>query len=94
MGSIAIFLPLLLSTIFCVRPLPKWIVLIGIIMLSLTISEMNRTTLAFVAISLFIYAIRKILKRPATGLILVILIFLSGALMFFFYLKILEPTGV
>ncbi|MBP6366712.1 MAG: hypothetical protein KA343_05225 [Nitrosomonas sp.] len=83
-GSIAIFLPLLLSTIFCVRPLPKWIVLIGIIMLSLTISEMNRTTLAFVAISLFIYAIRKILKRPATGLILVILIFLSGALMFFF----------
>ncbi len=70
----AIYYPLFLAAIFMIKPFPKWVALVGIVMIVITISDINRTTMAFCAIVVCGYTLISTVKNPAKGLISLILL--------------------
>ena len=73
-GNATIYLPLILSAVFCVRPFPRVIAISALIMVGMGVSEMNRTTLAFLSISVGVFVLITLLKKPALGLVSTILL--------------------
>ena len=66
-----IYFPLFFAALFTVRPLPKWIVLLALTMIVVTLGDINRTTMAFFAIVLSGYVLFNMIKYPAKGLIVI-----------------------
>lgn len=73
-GNGTIYLPLILSAVFCMRPFPKLTALCAFIMITLSISELNRTTLLFFVGAIGIYSTHLLVKKPALGLSVFILL--------------------
>jgi hypothetical protein len=67
LGNATIFLPLFFAGLFVHRPFPKWVLLLGGIMLVLTSPEMNRTSMAFIAAVTGVYLLIKLIKNPVYG---------------------------
>lgn len=73
-GNGTIYWPLVLSALFFLRPFPKWVGFSAFIMLALSISELNRTTIAFLGGTVSVYAAASLIKRPAMGLAFTIIL--------------------
>lgn len=67
LGNATIFLPLFFAGLFMQRPFPKWILVLGGIMLALASAEMNRTSLVFLAAVTGVYLLIKLIKNPVYG---------------------------
>lgn len=73
-GRGQIYYPLVLSALFILRPFPKWIAISLPLIFLLTATGLNRTTLAFLAIVIGGYSILQIVRNPAKGVVLVVIV--------------------
>ena len=69
-GSTA-FYPLVLAGIFTMKPFPKWLFVVLLALVALNISDINRTTMAFIAIVSGGYIGLESLKNPVKGIMAV-----------------------
>ncbi len=69
----SIFCPLILAAAFKFRPFPLVIALLIITMIIFSLSELNRTTMAFFVIVIIGYILKLLLKSPSNGLIILML---------------------
>ena len=73
-----VYLPLFLAALFTLKPLPKVMLALFVIIFALSVAEINRTSLAFMAIVLAIFIILQIIRTPSKGLLfLLFTVFLS-----------------
>lgn len=89
-GNSTIFLPLILSAIFMLRPFPKWIGIAAFIMIALTFTELNRTMLAFMGIATALYTVVTMIKKPTSGIIVAII---TSVLLACAWISIPEDSG-
>lgn len=89
-GNGTIYWPLILSALFLLRPFPIWIGLSAFLMLALSVSELNRTTIAFLGGTISIYAAVSLIKRPAMGLVFAIIF---SVLLILAWVNIPENSG-
>lgn len=89
-GNITIYLSLILAAFFYLRPFPKWIGLSAFVMIILLVTELNRTTLAFLILSIGFYLLGTVIKRPATG---IVALFVALVCLTFVWVTIPEESG-
>tara|TARA_R110001592_G_scaffold16881_3_gene71414 strand:+ start:25464 stop:26699 length:1236 start_codon:yes stop_codon:yes gene_type:complete len=70
----AIYLPLFFAALFTVKPFPKWILGLVVVMIAVTSDDLNRTTMAFLAIVMFGYVLFDMVKNPAKGVITLVVL--------------------
>lgn len=67
-GNTTLLLPLFFAGLFLLRPFPKWAVFAMIFMIGLTMSDLNRTVMAFLALILSTFLLVRTIKNPVEGL--------------------------
>ncbi len=67
-----VYFPLIATGIFAARPFPKLATAAFVVMVVLSLSEINRTTMAFTGICLVGYWIFKMVKNPSHGLLFMV----------------------
>lgn len=77
--QLKIFLPLFCATLFAFKKFPWWIAVAVTILLVLSIDDINRTIMAFLAIVLTAYLLFNVVKYPVRGLIISIILVLGLA---------------
>ncbi len=76
MGEGRVMIPLLMASLFILRPFPLWIAAAAAVMLAFSLPDMNRTTMAFLAVTVSGYVFLKTLRNPVHG----VLAFLAAVL--------------
>lgn len=84
MGNAAMFLPLVCAAAIMLRPMPKWVIFVIVLMLGLVAGDLNRTTMTFIFLVISGYVAVKLIKAPVLGVVLVVsaIMALSVAWMF------------
>ena len=67
-GNITIFLPVLVTALFMLRPFPKWVAVSSVIMIVMSMSDFNRTSLAFLGASVGVFTLITLIKKPVFGI--------------------------
>ena len=67
-----IYFPLAFAGLFVVKPFPRWAAFVFVIMIALSISEINRSSMAFIGLAIGGYAVFRTLKNPSQGLLFII----------------------
>ncbi|HBR68872.1 MAG TPA: hypothetical protein DEA55_05805 [Rhodospirillaceae bacterium] len=73
-GRGQIFFPLVLSTLFVMRPFPRWIAFSLPLIFLLTATELNRTSISFLIIVIGGYSSLQIVRNPAKGVLLIVML--------------------
>ncbi len=73
-GRGQIFYPLVLSALFVLRPFPKWVAFSLPLIFVLTATELNRTTISFLLIVVGGYSVLQIVRNPAKGVVLIVML--------------------
>lgn len=68
-GESKIYIPLLFAALFTLRPFPKWVGVAALIMISLTLGDINRTTMAFIAVTAVGYMLIMTIRNPVRGVL-------------------------
>lgn len=68
-----IVLPAVFAGLFFIRPVPKLAAAVFVVMIFLSISEINRTSLAFMLLTISGYAGFKMISRPTQGLMVLVI---------------------
>lgn len=66
-GQHVVFLPLIAAAIFKKTSLSRWMLVLAVTLLALSIEDLNRSSLAFMAITAIAYSFAQIIKSPAKG---------------------------
>lgn len=67
MGNASVYLPLFFAALVSLRPFPKALGVLGLIMFSMVLDDFNRTSLLFILIVLSAYGIYLVVKKPIAG---------------------------
>ena len=73
-GGASVYLPLFIASLFTIKPYPKWVLVSVIVMIGLSISDFNRTSIVFLGGMVGLYLLITLIKKPVKGLIIGILI--------------------
>ena len=65
------FYPLVLAGLFTIKPFPKWLFVMIIALVALNINDINRTTMAFIAVVSCGYIALESLKNPVRGIMVI-----------------------
>ena len=78
-GAIVYF-PLFFACLFMLKKFPKWIIVLTLFLISVTIEDFNRTTMAFFVIVLAAYFLLNAIRFPVRGIVIFILMILGLAI--------------
>lgn len=86
----SIYYPLLFTAFIVLRPFPKWLGLMAMILLLLSIPEMNRTSMAFCATIIVIRILLSLHRDPMKGILLFLIM---GITISIFWLTLPKDSG-
>lgn len=67
MGNGTVYIPLFFAALVCLRPFPKWLGIMGLIMFGLVLDDFNRTSILFILIVMSGYGLYLTIKNPIAG---------------------------
>jgi hypothetical protein len=72
-----LYIPMALAALCLLRPLPKWTIIVGALMIAYSIPGINRTTLAFLLAVMGAGTLYLILKEPLKGMLVMVVVLIS-----------------
>ncbi|PCJ95741.1 MAG: hypothetical protein COA45_11995 [Zetaproteobacteria bacterium] len=73
----SIYLPIVFAALFTLKPFPKKVGIMFVIMVILSMSALNRTSMLFFVLMISTYSLLQIIKSPSKGLLTMIAVIIS-----------------